>query len=175
MRKFAGFRLCLVLGLWIGGTSAAFAAEPIVENPVKAAEDSALYQSAALAGKTAYVDMARLFNHYPGTQKAIEILQKEMEQKKSVRQALTEELERLAKDGASEGLIKEQVQKIQLYDQETERLLDARQAEVFTPVFETLEAAVKKFGAKKAYQAIYAEPREGAADVTADILKSFKK
>lgn len=156
------------------GVSCAFA-EPLADKPAEPVPSLALYQSETHSGKTAYVDMVRLFKEYSGTKPATEVLQKEMEQKMPERQVLTAELEQLSKDnGGGAEAIKAQWQKIQLYDRQVQSALAARQTEVFAPVFESLEATVKAFGAKNGYRAIFVEPREGAEDVTGAVLKELK-
>jgi len=155
------------------GASCAFAETP-ADEPAEPALSLALYQSETAGGKMGSVDMARLFNEYPGTQSGIDVLHKEMEQKMPERQALTAELEMLSKQGVGMEAIKAQQQKIQLYDEQVQTAMDIRQNDVFTPIFDSIEAGVKEFGAKNGFQAIYVEPREGAEDVTEAVLKGLK-
>jgi Skp family chaperone for outer membrane proteins len=155
------------------GASCSFAETP-ADKPVEPALSLALYQSETGSGKKGSVDMARLFNEYSGTKSGIETLQKEMELKMPDRQALTAELERLSKEGGDAEAIKVQQQKIQLYDQQVQAAMDVRQNEVFTPIFDSIEVGVKKFGDKNGYREIYIEPREGAEDVTEAVLKGLK-
>ncbi len=168
-RILGNFMIVLLMG-----AACASAETPAAKPAPEASPRLALYQSEAQSGKTAYVDMAELFNKYSGTNSALDVLRKEMEQKMPERQALSVELERLAKEGGDSEAIKAQRKKIQLYDQQVQAAMDLRQTEVLTPIFETLETAVKKFGAGNGYQAIYAEPREGADDVTEAVLKDLK-
>lgn len=134
-----------------------------------------LYQSQAKSKKAAFVDMVELFNQYPGTEIAANILQNEMAQKMPGREILTAELERLSNNGADEAAIKAQLQRIQQYDDQVQKALDARQNEVFAPVFNSIEDAVKRIGARNGYHAIYVEPREDAEDITSAVLNILKK
>lgn len=170
MNILSGIRNSLILFVLCG--SCAFAETSQIA-PLEAAAGSALYQSEGSGGPLAYVDMARLFNEYPGTQSAVKVLQKEMDLKMAERQALTAALEGLSKEGGAEA-VKLQLQKIQQYDQQVQTALDVRQTEVFAPIFEAIEGAVKTFGAENRYQAICVEPREGAEDVTEAVLQGLK-
>ena len=172
MNSFRQIRFFLIVLL--AGAACAFAETPANES-AESVSEAALYRSATAGDKMAYVDMARLFNEYPGTQPAVVVLQKEMNQKLPERQALTAELERLLKNGGNADEIKAQRQKIIQYDQQVQVDMDARQTEVFAPIFESIESSVKDFGAKNGYGAIFIEPRDGAEDVTEAVLATLKK
>jgi len=142
------------------------------EKPVP--ERAALYEAESGGSKSAFVDMMILFNQGPATAPAVEILQREMQQRNVGRSQLVKEYEDLQNSGAPDEVLETKRSRITAYDHETEVFLDQRQAEVLSPVFETIESAVKKLGKEKGYRAIYVEAQDGADDVTLAVLEKLK-
>lgn len=136
------------------------------EETAEPAFRDALYESAPAGGKNGYVDMAYLFNHHPALPRAVSMLQAKMKEVEKGRRELVLELQQMQKDGRGSAAIRAQWEKISAYDSEAEVQMNTRQAELFDPVFQSIEKAVKRFGEKQGYQAIYVEPREDAENVT---------